>query len=118
MRKHCSKVIVENFFEPCVLYLLMLKPSYGYELNQKLLENCGCNVNIGNLYRSLSRLTKEGYITKKKVKSDLGPNRVQYSITDKGHTLLKEWIEELETQTQTINTLITNYKKQYETHIN
>lgn len=111
MRKHCSKVIVENFFEPCVLYLLMLKPSYGYELNQKLLENCGCNVNIGNLYRCLSRLTKDSYISKEKVKSDVGPNRVQYSITDKGHVLLKEWIEELKEQTNTINTLITNYQK-------
>ncbi len=118
MRKHCSKVIVENFFEPCILYLLVLKPSYGYELNQKLLDNCGCNVNIGNLYRCLSRLTKKGFITKKKSKSEVGPSRIEYAITDKGHELLKEWIEELQTQTHTINTLITNYKKQYENSIN
>ncbi len=111
MRKYCSKVIIENFFEPCILFLLMQKPSYGYELNQNLLENCNCNVNIANLYRCLSKLTKQEYISKEKMKSEKGPNKILYSITNKGRELLKEWIEELEVQTNTINKLITNYKK-------
>lgn len=111
MRKYCSKVIIENFFEPCILFLLMKKPSYGYELNQNLLENCNCNVNIANLYRCLSKLTKQEYISKETMKSEKGPDKILYSITNTGRELLKEWIEELEVQTNTINKLITNYKK-------
>ena len=118
MRKNCSKVVVENFFEPCILYLLMEKPSYGYELNQKLLDSCKCNVNIGNLYRCLSKLTKDGFVLKKKAKSAIGPDRVEYSITDAGLKLLKEWINELEEEMKTVNKLIINYKKFYENNIN
>jgi PadR family transcriptional regulator PadR len=118
MRKYCSKVIVENFFEPCILFLLSVKPSYGYDLNQQLLENCGCNVNVGNLYRCLSRLTKGGYITKKKIPGTKGPDRVEYAITGEGHVHLKAWISELENETETINKLITNYKNIYENHNN
>ncbi len=118
MRKNCSKVIVENFFEPCILYLLMKKPSYGYELNQQLLNNCSCNVNIANLYRCLSRLTKDGFVLKKKAKSTIGPDRIEYSITDRGLALLNEWITELHAEMKTVNKLIINYKKFHENNIN
>lgn len=117
MRKNCSKVVVENFFEPCILYLLMEKPSYGYELNQRLLNNCDCNVNIANLYRCLSKLTKDGFVIKNKVKSSIGPDRAEYLITEKGLNLLKEWIHELEAEMKTVNKLIINYKKFHENNI-
>lgn len=117
MRKFCSKVVVENFFEPCLLYLLLQKPSYGYELFNNLKNNCECNVNIGNLYRALSRLQKEEYILKKKSESKIGPDRTVYEIKDKGRKLLQEWITELEIQIVTINKLVKNYKNIYETHI-
>lgn len=116
MRKNCSPVILENFFEPCMLYLLLNKPSYGYELSKNLSEKCQCQVNIGNLYRGLNRLQKNGHITKKKLKSEIGPAKVMYSITDKGEEYLKTWIENLKEQHTTIGKLITNYKNYYETN--
>ena len=114
MRQHCSKVIIENFFEPCILYLLLEKPSYGYELKNNLDKRCTCTVNVGNLYRGLSRLQKHGYVTKKKATSDVGPDRNTYSLTSKGKKLLKEWISELETGVSTIQKLINNFHN-YET---
>ncbi len=110
MRNNCSQVILENFFEPCVLCLLYDKPSYGYELNRKLLEQNSCRVNVGNLYRGLNRLLKQGYILRKKTKSAMGPARNVYSITPKGKKLLASWIKELEEQQQAISMLITSYR--------
>ena len=121
MRKSCSKVIIENFHEPCILFLLMEKPGYGYEIKEKLDKRCCCSVNIGNLYRCLASMQKHGYVTKSgAAKRQLkegkpGPERKLYKITSKGKKLLKEWIEELEEATLTIKKLITNYKKHYET---
>ena len=111
MRKHCSRVIIENFFEPCILYLLLKGPAYGYDLNKQLLESCQCDVNIGNLYRGLSRLTHDGFITKQRVLGTKGPDRVEYAITEEGKEYLHGWISELECQKDIINSLITNYKK-------
>ncbi|MCR4326846.1 MAG: PadR family transcriptional regulator [Candidatus Roizmanbacteria bacterium] len=111
MRTNCSRVIVENFFEPCTLYLLLQKPSYGYELLKNLKEHCSCEVNIGNLYRSLSRMQKQGYVKREATKSTVGPQRYAYTITTLGKTYLSSWIGELEKQQKIIHALIINYKK-------
>ena len=117
MRKSCSKVIIENFHEPCILFLLMEKPGYGYEIKENLDKRCCCSVNIGNLYRCLASMQKNGYITKQAAKviaakdGKPGPERKLYKITAKGRRLLKEWIKELDDASTTIKKLITNYKK-------
>ena len=116
MRKFCNQVVLENFFEPCVLYLLLEKPNYGYELSKNLKERCGCDVNIGNLYRGLSRMVKSGYIKKETSKSDAGPARIIYEITKSGRSYLASWIENLKLQNKTVSKLIKNYQKYYETN--
>ena len=111
MRTNCSQVVVENFFEPGILYLLMKKPSYGYEIQKALKDDCICEVNIGNLYRCLSRMLKQKYITRKAVKSEIGPKRYSYTITKEGKIYLSSWIESLKKQKKVISSLITNYQK-------
>ncbi len=111
MRTNCSHVVLENFFEPCTLYLLTKGSSYGYDIQRQLKENCTCDVNIGNLYRCLSRLLKQGYITRVGIKSEIGPKRYSYTITDTGKIYLKSWIVALEQQSKVINLLVKNYKK-------
>lgn len=114
MRQYCSQVILENFFEPCVLFLLMQKESYGYELAQELNSRCSCSVNMGNLYRGLGRLQRQGHVKKRRVPSDKGPDKIMYNITPSGEKLLKEWINGLDHQMQALNLLITNYKNLYD----
>lgn len=111
MRNNCSQVVVENFFEPGVLYLLLKKSSYGYEIQKSLKESCICEVNIGNLYRCLSRLQKKGYLSRKAGKSAIGPKRYSYTITDKGKIYLSNWIAALKKQNKVISLLIKNYQK-------
>lgn len=113
MRKYCSPVVLENFFEPCVLYLLLRRASYGYELFHELKNTCRCSVNIGNLYRKLAVLSKKGYIIKSKVKGTAGPDKTVYTITPDGKMYLKQWIANLEEQTKIIQALITNYHNSY-----
>ena len=111
MRTNCSQVVVENFFEPGILYLLLKKSSYGYEIQKALKESCICKVNIGNLYRCLSRMQKQGYVTRKSIKGTIGPKRYSYTITKEGKTYLATWIESLKKQKKVISSLINNYQK-------
>jgi DNA-binding PadR family transcriptional regulator len=111
MRNNCSQVVVENFFEPGILYLLLKKSSYGYEIQKSLKQNCICEVNIGNLYRCLSRMQKQGYVDRKTEKSKIGPQRYSYMITREGKTYLAKWIESLKKQKKVISSLINNYQK-------
>lgn len=111
MRNHCNQVVLENFFEPCLLFLLTKHKSYGYELQKELNTSCDCSVNIGNLYRCLARLVKAGYITKLRNKSEKGPDRLIYSITPSGKKYLKTWIVSLKKQEEVLHSLITNYEK-------
>lgn len=111
MRTNCSQVVIENFFEPGILYLLMKKPSYGYEIQKALKKDCICEVNIGNLYRCLSRLQKQGYITREATKSEVGPKRYSYTVTKEGKIYLSSWIESLKKQRRVISSLINNYQK-------
>lgn len=111
MRNHCSQVVLENFFEPCLLFLLTKHNSYGYELQKELNNSCACSVNIGNLYRCLARLVRQEYIIKQRNKSEKGPDRLVYSITPKGKKYLKTWIVSLKKQEEVLHTLIANYEK-------
>jgi len=109
MRNNCTYTVLENFFEPCALFLLLRKPSYGYEIQQKLTDECMCSANMGNLYRCLSRMSKQGYVMKEAQKSSIGPTKYIYTITDKGQAHLASWIRALETQEKSIRNLITHY---------
>ncbi len=113
MKKVCQKVVVENFFEPCVLSLLMEKPGYGYELKNDLAGKCCCQVDIGNLYRRLAELQKRGCVSRKKISGLAGPAKQVYAITPKGKRLLATWITELGETVGMINKLINNYQKNY-----
>lgn len=111
MRSKCSQIVVENFFEPGILFLLLKKSSYGYELQKDLKKQCICEVNIGNLYRCLSRLNKQRHIKRTAVKSKIGPKKYSYTITGKGKIYLSSWIDGLKKQKDVISLLINNYQK-------
>jgi len=112
MRKDFSRVILENYYEPCILYLLSVQPSYGYKLQNDLKTKLQCHVNIGNLYRCLSKLYKNHDVFKYHEKSEEGPDRVMYKITKEGEVHLQSWIENLKIEKKIINKLINRYTKQ------
>lgn len=111
MRIGCPQVIIENYFEPCILFAIMKKPSYGYDIQKELKEKCVCKVNTGNLYRCLNRFEKVGYVTRKITESTKGPTRKLYEITKEGKMYLHTWMESLENQQAIVNLLLIQYKK-------
>ena len=108
MRKNCPRIIIENYYEPCILYLLSQGPNYGYKIQQHIEMQLSCNANISNIYRCLSKLHKDDCVIKTREPSENGPERVVYRITPDGKNLLKGWVRDLKRQKQIVNTLITS----------
>jgi len=109
MRENASHIIVENYYEPCILFLLSKKASYGYKLKKDLKIKLICEVNIGNLYRCLAKLHRGGYVTKYHEESAEGPERVMYKTTSEGLSLLQRWIHQLQREKKVVNRLISKY---------
>ena len=85
MRKSSSKPRdfgnVERFVEPCILLLLSKNSSHGYGLMDELEKHCGENVDIGNLYRTLRKMEKVGWVISVWEKGNIGPDKRKYEIT-------------------------------------
>jgi Predicted transcriptional regulators len=78
-----------------ILGLLSWKPSSGYEL-KKIFEESPYLYWSGNnnqIYKSLLELQKEGLVTYETVHQDGAPSKKIYSITEKGLSELKKWIQ-------------------------
>lgn len=78
----------------CVLAHLSKGDTYGYELNQALVDTL--NLSESTLYPVLRRLSKDGFLDTYDEAFD-GRNRRYYTITEKGKVLLEEyqgtWLE-------------------------
>jgi len=112
MKEKGARVIVENYYEPCILFLLSKKASYGYKLKEDLKIKLLCEVNIGNLYRCLVKLHQGGYVTKYHADSSEGPTRVMYRTTAAGQKLLRMWIHQLQREKKVVNRLLSKYSHQ------
>lgn len=76
------------------------KPSYGYELRKRVDEMTAGAVNLdpGTMYRTLRRLEEEGAVSSAWADGEFGPQRREYTISDRGVTLLMCWADYLAEQ--------------------
>lgn len=74
----------------CVLAHLSKGDTYGYELNQALVEPL--DLSESTLYPVLRRLSKEGFLDTYDEAFD-GRNRRYYTITDSGKNILVEYLD-------------------------
>lgn len=72
----------------CVLSIVAKEDTYGYELNQALMETL--NISESTLYPVLRRLKKSEYLATYDKEFD-GRNRRYYSITDEGRKELEKY---------------------------
>ena len=80
-----------------VLALLSRGPAHGYELKRDLETHFGSvwgEINIGQVYATLSRLERDGLVAAQEVEQDARPNKKVYSLTGSGKELLLTWLEE------------------------
>lgn len=77
-----------------ILGLLAHKDSSGYDLKKEIDHKISIfwNVGYGQLYPTLKMLEEDGSIIGKPEKSEKGPDRIIYSITEKGKKKLIDWL--------------------------
>jgi poly-beta-hydroxybutyrate-responsive repressor len=85
---------LERFTEPAVLLVLRDSPGHGYELLmelQTLMPNE--RIDMGNLYRILRSLEREGLVTSAWDEEAPGPAKRVYVITQSGLRVLAQWVD-------------------------
>lgn len=77
-----------------LLGMLAKEPLHGYELKTAFEERAGgfWNINYGQIYSTLDRLTRAGLVEAETESTDAGRERKVYSITKKGAADLRRWL--------------------------
>lgn len=85
--------LMKGTLEGCILKIIGLQTTYGYEIVSQLAGYGFAEVSEGTVYPLLVRLEKKGMITSVFRPSELGPSRKYYSLTDEGQRLLAEFAD-------------------------
>jgi DNA-binding PadR family transcriptional regulator len=77
-----------------LLGLLESGPRHGYDLKRTFDEKFGHDrpLHYGQVYSTMSRLLKHGFVEVDAVESGSGPERKRYAITDAGITDVERWL--------------------------
>lgn len=108
----CMASRMERFIEPCLLLLLLEKPTHGYDLISRLQDfGFGDARDPGMVYRNLRRLEEQGMITSEWDTSGTGPAKRLYHVTPDGKELLKAWAEAIRLNITTLESFIERFSK-------
>ncbi len=86
-----------------ILGVLMDAPTHGYSIKKYLVDHLseGLDVNDGQLYPTLARLERSGWITKEVVEQRRSPNKHLYRLTDAGREAFFTWLGSTEPEDPT-----------------
>ena len=87
-----SSDVIRGYNDTIILYLLLDKPSYGYEISRMIraLSDDKYIIKETTLYSAFTRMEKNGYITSFSQNAENGKRRTYYSITDEGRAYYRE----------------------------
>ncbi len=86
--------MLKGVLDGCILQIISREEIYGYEITKRLNELGFTDVVDGTVYTILLRLEKNGLISSVKKKSDIGPPRKFFSLTEDGQLRLEEfWLK-------------------------
>lgn len=79
-----------------LLGLLWSGERYGYELKRIVDEDYApyWRIDFGQLYRSLARMTRSGWVSQRRQPVADAPDRIVYALTPEGRAALTEWLAE------------------------
>ena len=82
-------------FKYAILGLLADGPRHGYELKALYEDQLAPSVklNFGQIYTSLDRLRRDGWVDQDLVSQQERPDKKVYALTDKGRRHLDEWLD-------------------------
>jgi poly-beta-hydroxybutyrate-responsive repressor len=102
---------LERFTEPAVLLVLRDSPGHGYELLEQLQTLMPAErIDMGNLYRILRSLERDGLVDSTWHDAAPGPAKRIYVITGSGRRVLAQWVEAF----TKIESQIEQFRKRYE----
>lgn len=84
-----------TFLRPCLLLLVDEEPTHGYVLPSRLQELTMETWDHGTIYRALNGLEDEGMVVATWERSEAGPSRRQYELTEMGRSALACWLGDL-----------------------
>lgn len=78
-----------------ILLLLYERPSYPYEMSAEVakISQGTISVDDNSIYRALNRFESVGIVKSELQQSNTGPQRKYYSLTNRGVSLLTEFIQ-------------------------
>ncbi|MFE4108268.1 PadR family transcriptional regulator [Almyronema epifaneia] len=79
-----------------ILVALLDRPCSGYDLAKRFSNSVGFfwDASHQQIYRELSKLEAQNYLTSEKVLQDTRPNKKLYAVTEAGKLFLKDWMAE------------------------
>ena len=83
--------LMRGTLEGCILKIISLEVTYGYEIMEKLRDYGFHDIHEGTIYPLLVRLEKKHLIYAEFKPSPLGPSRKYYFITKDGTEALKSF---------------------------
>ena len=103
---------LERFIEPAVLLVLRDSPGHGYELLEQLQTLMPSErIDMGNLYRILRSLEREGLVVSTWHEDVPGPAKRIYVITQSGSRVLAQWVGAFKKIEQQIAVFTERYEK-------
>lgn len=103
---------MEGFIEPCLLMLLVEKPSHGYELIDRLNQIWLLpeKQDSGAVYRNLRKLERGQMVTSQWDTSSKGPAKRLYEVTPEGKKRLAEWASAVDWGIKALIKFLERYK--------
>lgn len=91
---YLRRIVLGVTVSTTLLGLLEPQPSHGYELKREYDALFGQQraLSFGQVYGTLSRLQRDGYVMTEGSEPGAGPDRKRYAITGSGVTALEEWL--------------------------
>ena len=83
--------MLKGLLEGCVLKIISEGETYGYEITSRLSKNGFEFINEASVYTVLMRLAKKGFIESETRKSEKGPKRKYFFITNEGVDYLNQF---------------------------
>jgi len=105
---------VRGFIKPWLLLLLLQKPSYGYELMERLSQdNEMPDADPGFLYRTMRQLEKEELVRSSWDTEGKGPARRLYEVTPEGIEFLHTWTINIRSTRNRLDRFLAEYESHF-----
>ena len=105
---------MQRFLQPCLLLLLKVKASYGYELVENLRQFGFDDLpDPTTAYKNLRFMEQEGWVTSQWDTSGPGPARRIYSVTGEGEDLIRSWAEAIRRTKHSLETFLSLFQREY-----